>query len=292
MPSTICSSSAPPSHLADSAAAPPVPERRTRCICQTIKACQRIGDHAVIKLHGQMTFKEIEPERLHIKQAGGNEIAIHERPIRIGFTGIDSGHQRAEQRLHQHGDNDNRSNDGLFAETAAFGCAAPIIQRQPKRGSEDNQASPKCMARRYWLTSTRSVRPLATIYQPIKPCRPPNANRPSKGGNWRRLIFFCTKKTTNGIKNTKPTMRPKEAMPPLPPVNEFELGHAHTKIDQLIFGNLFIFLKLCQPVGLRERRQRPAYRCPFGYRQAAIGQPRQPTDQHHQHDETRDGKQP
>ena len=107
------------------------------------KSGQRIRDHAVIKLHGQMTFKEIEPERLHIKQAGGNEVAIHERPIRIGFTGIDTGQQRAEQRLHQHGDNDNRSNDGLIAKTTAFGCAAPIIQRQPKRGSEDNQSQPQ-----------------------------------------------------------------------------------------------------------------------------------------------------
>ena len=107
------------------------------------KACQHIGDHAMVKLHGQMTFKEIEPERLHIKQTGGNEIAVHKRPIRIGFTGIDTRDQRPKQRLHQHRNNDNRSNDGLFAETTAFGCAAPIIQRQPKRGSEDNQGQPQ-----------------------------------------------------------------------------------------------------------------------------------------------------
>ena len=56
---------------------------------------QKISHKPMVKLHGQVIFKEIEIGRLLRQQAGRDEIAIHGRPIIIGHAGINTGDQCA-----------------------------------------------------------------------------------------------------------------------------------------------------------------------------------------------------
>ena len=116
--------------------------------------------------------------------------------------------------------------------------------------------------------------------------------QPQKRRQLRAADFLLREEDNKRNEKHQADNASKKAMPPLPPINEFELGQAHAEIDQLIFRDLLIFLELGQPISLRERRQRTAYRRPFGNRQAAIGQPREATDQHHQHHKTGNRKQP
>ncbi len=59
----------------------------------------RISEDAVVQLHGGRVFKRIAPKRLEGGIGSRREPAVHERPGVVGVTGVQAGHECAENDL-------------------------------------------------------------------------------------------------------------------------------------------------------------------------------------------------
>ena len=155
------------------------------------------------------------------------------------------------------------------------------------------QASVRWTASRYWLTSVRAVRPLATIHQPTAPCSPPRTKMPGEPRREAAADPACRPEPDQRERGNATPMKPaEEAVRPFPPEDRLEIRQAHALVDQLVFGNLLILGEFLLPLGFAQRRNDAVDRLPFGDRKAGIGQPGRSADQNHQHDQQGNPVQP
>ncbi|GAB5378428.1 MAG: hypothetical protein AcusKO_48900 [Acuticoccus sp.] len=107
-----------------------------------------------------------------------------------------------------------RMRKGITASTARSPAGTGTMPWRPATRSDSHtvsarmmQASVMWVVSRYWLTSTRSVRPDVTIHQPTAPCSPPSASSRTPHGLNHRGSIPRTQKTTKGTKKTSPMER-------------------------------------------------------------------------------------
>ncbi len=70
----------------------------------------------------------------------------------------------------------------------------------------------------------------------------------------------------------QPDHPPQQPVRPFPPENPLEGGQGHPAVQLLVLRDPLVFLELVQPGLVRQRRQRPGDRLPFGDREARVGQ--------------------
>ena len=87
--------------------------------------------------------------------------------------------------------------------------------------------------------------------------------------------------------NAKPTMRAKKRCA-FPPEDDLEGLEAHALIDELVLGDLPVFLEGILPVGVGEGRNDAHDRPPFGDGEARVGEPRGAADDDQREDERGD----
>ena len=84
----------------------------------------------------------------------------------------------------------------------------------------------------------------------------------------------------------------KLPMPPLPPVNGPEFGKGHAFVLKPVFGKLPVLLEFRLPRFGAHGRKGTGDRLPFRDREPAVGQPRQPARDDHQHNQNAKRRQP
>jgi hypothetical protein len=85
------------------------------------------------------------------------------------------------------------------------GCASrqnePSDRADHNRNAKISNARSRCRTRRYWLTSVRSEKPLATMIHPSRPCNPPSAKMPTSRQRQRAINRPFTQNQAKGNKN-------------------------------------------------------------------------------------------
>ena len=94
------------------ASAPDVPERGEH---------QRVGDEAMVELHGHRVLEQVQIPGLHGAEAVRDEPAVHQRPGVVGGARLQAGDERAEQDLHEHEQHDRRRAARAAGRAAARG---------------------------------------------------------------------------------------------------------------------------------------------------------------------------
>ena len=241
------------------------------------------------ELHGLRVLEEVAPGRIDDEEIAGDERAVHQRPGVVGKAAVEAGDQPAEIDLER-----ARARPGCRRSAAsARSAGASLCGASPRATTivavKIRQASSRCVASRYWLTSVRSARPDATIHQPTAPCRPPSASSPTSFGFSAALEPPGHPEEQQRQGEDDADAARQDAVRPLPPEDRLELGEAHALVELLVFRDLLVFGEFLLPLGVGQRRDDAVDRLPFGDRQAGIGEPRGAADQEQrEHDDQHD----
>ena len=248
------------------------------------------------ELHGLGVLEEIAPGRIDDQQVAGHDRPVHQRPGVVAHAAVEPGDQAAEIDLDQHQHQQPVRRSAACARSAGAALCGASPRATTNVAVKIRQASNRCVASRYWLTSVRSTRPEATIHQPTAPCSPPSSSSPTSFGFSALLEPAGRPEEQQRQREHDADPARQDAVRPLPPEDRLELAEAHAGIELPVFRDLLVLRKLLLPVGIGERRDDAVDRLPFGDRQTGIGEPRRAADQeqreHHQQHEHRASRAP
>ena len=142
------------------------------------------------------------------------------------------------------------------------------------------QASVRCVARRYWLTSVLTARPEETIHQPIAPCSPPRSNMPSSGSLSLFSSLPAAQKAKNGSANSRPTLLARSRCAHSHQKMPLNWEQRHALVQFPVFGDLLVEVEFLLPLRLVERRDDPVDRLPLGDGKSRMRQPGGAADHH------------
>lgn len=262
---------------------------------------RQVTRHPVHELHEARVFEESPPGRAtfgHIKGIGRKEAFAHQRPGRKGPARVDPGDQRAKKDLHEgkvHEPGGKREKLAL-ARTARLHelrLGARQRQRVPGDKAKDREGEPQMRGKTVGGDIDHPPAQPGGNHPPadrtLQPAKNPKAQKPP-GPAGRNAAGRPEEKEAHGPDNADHPA--KLAVAPFPPEDRLEGGKVHVAVLKPVFGAGLVLREFHLPVGIAQGWQRAGHRAPFGDRQPAVGQPRQPAHRDHRDDKREKDEKP